>query len=94
VVGDDKGQLRVLDLATREVINRKKIHSSPITAIEFSRPGKDGELLLATGAEDGSVNVIDVHKGFEVLIEKQDHEKPVTGISFSPGLASAPQLKS
>eukprot|EP00210_Caulerpa_lentillifera_P006091 g5819.t1 len=84
VVGDDKGQLRILDLTTREIIDCRKIHSSAITTIEFSRPGRDGELLLATGAADGSVNIIDVQNGFQVLLEKQDHEEPVTGISFSP----------
>eukprot|EP00210_Caulerpa_lentillifera_P007293 g6972.t1 len=84
VVGDDKGQLRILNLANGEVIHRKKIHSSPITTLQFSPPGKDGELLLAVGAEDGSVNIIDVKKGFEIVVEKKDHEEPITGISFSP----------
>lgn len=86
VVGDDKGQLRILNLANGEIIGRKKLHSSPITTIEFSRPGKGGELLLAVGAENGSVIVMDVRRGFQILVEKIDHEAPVTGISFSPGI--------
>jgi len=48
--------------------------------------------LLAVGAENGSVIVMDVQRGFEILVEKIDHEAPVTGISFSPGIFSNSKL--
>ena len=85
MVGDDKGQLRVYHLASMKLLTKKALHSSPITAIEFSLPGKHGEILLATGAKDGSVSVMEVHNDFKIKLEKEDHEKPVTGLSFSPG---------
>jgi len=85
VVGDTKGVLRVYNLHSMKPLFKKELHSSPITTIEFSLVGEYGEILLATGAEDGSVSVMEVHNDFKIKLEKDDHEEPVTGISFSPG---------
>lgn len=85
VVGDDKGQLRIYHLPSMKLLTKKTLHSSPISAIEFSLPGKHGEILLATGASDGSVSVMEVHNDFKIKLEKDDHDQPVTGLSFSPG---------
>ena len=85
VVGDDKGELRIYHLPTMKMMSKKALHSAPITTIEFSLPGNHGEILLATGAQNGSVSVMEAHTDFKIKLEKEDHDEAVTGLSFSPG---------
>ena len=72
-------------MPSMKLMSKKAVHKSPITVIEFSLPGKRGEILLATGSEDGTVAVMEVHNDFEIVLEKEDHTETVTGLSFSPG---------
>lgn len=71
--------LRVWDLKTKRELKRQ-YHASQVQAMTFSPGGQ----LLATGREDGSVQILDLATGRELANFNHGSQLPVNALAFAP----------
>jgi WD40 repeat protein len=77
-VGDQGGNLIIIDTKSFDIIRKIKLHDSFITSISFSENGK----ILATGSYDYKIKVIET-KAFNELFEFGDSHQMWTETSLS-----------
>jgi WD40 repeat protein len=73
------GKLRLLDVATGEVVRQLEGHQGPVGSAAFAPDGKS----LASGGMDGTVRLWDTATGTE-LRRLEGHQKGISSVAFAP----------
>ncbi|GLC59459.1 hypothetical protein PLESTB_001489800 [Pleodorina starrii] len=81
--GDARGNLRVFNLATLQLMMLKEAHDAEILSLDYSPPSLDGSCYLASGSRDMFVHVYDMSRGYELVGTCDAHGGAVTAVRFS-----------
>lgn len=86
-----KSSFSTEDISERNILHFWKVHQSGIKALDI-KVSDDGEIIVSTGGDDGSIAVIEIPcsldpeilKKIDVKVFKAAHASSVTGIHIIP----------
>ncbi|KAI8367338.1 hypothetical protein BD560DRAFT_399934, partial [Blakeslea trispora] len=82
--GDRKGNLRVHDMNSWELLTYQEAHDSEILSIDITTPrNKKSPSLVATASRDRLLHVFDAKSKFQLVQSLDDHSSSITSVKFS-----------
>eukprot|EP00803_Ostreobium_quekettii_P002685 evm.model.scf_574.6 EVM.evm.TU.scf_574.6 scf_574:35917-40091(+) len=84
-VGDSKGHLHVYDAENLDQVHSEEAHAGPVLQIAYSTADPSERTFLATGGQDGVVNVYEAHELYQRRHCLDGHGSPISGICFADG---------
>ncbi|KAH9260501.1 hypothetical protein BASA82_001162 [Batrachochytrium salamandrivorans] len=89
-VGDRYGVIRVYECPLFQEIATLQGHNAEVMALDFSTPGSNMPMLLASASRDRLIHVFDAStcsgsSSFNLVQTFNDHTSTITGLSFSHG---------